>query len=303
MKYKNILEGIGNTPHVRIGRIFPEAENIWMKLERNNPGGSIKDRIALAMIRDAEDRGILKSGSTIVEPTSGNTGIGLAMVAAVKGYRIILVMPESMSVERRSILCAYGAEIVLTPRELGMKGSIERAAEISRKIDGAWIPSQFDNPSNPSIHESTTAREILEDFPEGLDYLVTGVGTGGHISGVARVLKQEMPSIEVFAVEPADSPVISGGNAAPHGIMGIGAGFIPANLDRSLIDGVQQIEKVEAYDYAQRLAREEGILAGISTGASLAAVAKLLEIKGNSVSVLTFSYDTGERYLSVNDLF
>jgi len=303
MIFENILEGIGNTPHVRINKIFPEAQNIWMKLERNNPGGSIKDRIALAMIRDAEERGVLKKGSTIVEPTSGNTGIGLAMVAAVKGYRIILVMPESMSVERRNILRAYGAEIVLTPRELGMKGSMEKAAELAREITGAWIPSQFDNPSNPSIHELTTAKEILEDFPSGIDYLVTGVGTGGHISGISRILKKQMPGIEVFAVEPADSPVISGGKAAPHGLMGIGAGFIPANLDRSMIDGILQIEKTEAYDYARRLATTEGIFAGISTGASLAAVSKLLELKGNSVSVLTFSYDSGERYLSVNDLF
>jgi len=303
MIFENILEGIGNTPHVRINKIFPEAKNIWMKLERSNPGGSIKDRIALAMIRDAEEGGVLKKGSTIVEPTSGNTGIGLAMVAAVRGYRIILVMPESMSVERRNILRAYGAEIVLTPRELGMKGSMEKAAELAREITGAWIPSQFDNPSNPSIHELTTAKEILEDFPSGIDYLVTGVGTGGHISGISRILKKQMPGIEVFAVEPADSPVISGGKAAPHGLMGIGAGFIPANLDRSIIDGILQIEKTEAYDYARRLATTEGIFAGISTGASLAAVAKLLELKGNSVSIMTFSYDSGERYLSVNDLF
>jgi len=303
MKHQNILEGIGSTPHVRINHIFPGAANVWMKLERNNPGGSIKDRIALAMIRDAEEQGVLKSGSTIVEPTSGNTGIGLAMVAAVRGYRIILVMPESMSVERRSILKAYGAEILLTPRELGMKGSMKRAEELASEIDGAWIPSQFDNPSNPSIHETTTALEILEDFPDGIDYLVTGVGTGGHISGVSRILKQNMPGIKVFAVEPADSPVISGGEPAPHGIMGIGAGFIPGNLDMELIDGVLQIKKEEAYDFVRRAAREEGIFAGISTGASLAAVSLLLEKEGNSATILTFSYDTGERYLSVNDLF
>ena len=303
MKYENILEGIGSTPHVRINHIFPGAANVWMKLERNNPGGSIKDRIALAMIRDAEEQGVLKSGSTIVEPTSGNTGIGLAMVAAVRGYRIILVMPESMSVERRSILKAYGAEIVLTPRERGMKGSMEKAEELAREIDGAWIPSQFDNPSNPSIHETTTAVEILEDFPAGIDYLVTGVGTGGHISGISRVLKQKMPGIKVFAVEPAESPVISGGEPAPHGIMGIGAGFIPGNLDVELIDGVLQINKAEAYDFTRRLAKEEGIFAGISTGASLAAVSKLLEQNENKGTILTFSYDTGERYLSVNDLF
>ena len=303
MRYENILEGIGRTPHVRINQLFPGARNVWIKLERDNPGGSIKDRIALAMVRDAEEQGVLKSGSTIIEPTSGNTGIGLAMVAAVKGYRIILVMPESMSVERRNILRAYGAEIVLTPRELGMKGSMEKAKELAREIKGAWIPSQFDNPSNPSIHESTTALEILEDFPTGIDYLVTGVGTGGHISGVSRVLKQKMPGIRIIAVEPIDSPVISGGEPGPHGIMGIGAGFIPGNLDRDLIDAVLQIKKEEAYEFARRLAKEEGIFAGISTGASLAAVSKLMEKEGDSATILTFSYDTGERYLSVNDLF
>jgi cysteine synthase A len=274
-----------------------------MKLEQNNPGGSIKDRIALAMVRDAEEKGMLKKGSTIVEPTSGNTGIGLAMVAAVKGYSIILVMPESMSVERRSILKAYGAEIVLTPRELGMKGSMDKAKELAGEIDDAWIPSQFDNPSNPAIHEVTTAREILKDFPDGLDYLVTGVGTGGHISGVSRILKKSMPGIKVFAVEPSDSPVISGGEPGPHGIMGIGAGFLPGNLDTGILDGVFQIEKTEAYEFARRAAREEGIFAGISSGASLAAVGKLLEKEGKKARVLTFSYDTGERYLSVNDLF
>ena len=303
MRYENILEGVGNTPHVRINKLFPGAQDVWMKLERNNPGGSIKDRIALAMIRDAEEQGVLKSGNTIVEPTSGNTGIGLAMVAAVKGYRIILVMPESMSVERRSILKAYGAEIVLSPRELGMKGSMAKAEELAREIDGSWIPSQFDNPSNPSIHEETTAQEILEDFPAGNDFLVTGVGTGGHISGVSRILKKKMPGIQVYAVEPADSPVISGGEAGPHGIMGIGAGFIPRNLDTDLIDAVLQIEKDEAYEFARRLVKEEGIFVGISTGASLAAVSKLLKKEDNSATILTFCYDTGERYLSINDLF
>lgn len=303
MKYEHILEGIGNTPHVRIRKLFPGAEHIWMKLERSNPGGSIKDRIALAMINDAELAGVLREGSTIVEPTSGNTGIGLAMVAAVKGYRIILVMPESMSVERRSILKAYGAEIELTPREQGMKGAMQRAEQLATEIDGAWIPSQFENPSNPAIHESTTAREILEDFPGGIDYLVTGVGTGGHITGVSRILKEQMPDLKVHGVEPADSPVISGGEPGSHGIMGIGAGFIPSNLDTSLLDGVFQIRKEEAYTFARRLAREEGIFCGISTGASLAAVSKLLETVKNSPRVLTFSYDTGERYLSVDDLF
>ena len=303
MKYDNILEDIGNTPHVRINKLFPGAAYVWMKLERNNPGGSIKDRIALAMVKDAEEKGVLKQGSTIVEPTSGNTGIGLAMVAAVRGYRVILVMPESMSVERRNILKAYGAEIVLTPRELGMKGSMERAAELARELESAWVPSQFDNPSNPEVHEISTARESISDFPEGIDCLVTGVGTGGHISGVSRVLKQEMPGIRVYAVEPVDSPVLSGGKAGPHGIMGIGAGFLPKNLDREVIDGVMKVEKSEAYDYARRVVKEEGIFAGISTGASLAAVSKLLEKEGNSLRVLTFNYDTGERYLSVNDLF
>lgn len=303
MNYQNILETIGNTPHLRLNKLFPGSENIWVKLERSNPGGSIKDRIAFAMVIDAEDQGLLKSGSTIIEPTSGNTGIGLAMVAAVKGYDIILVMPESMSVERRNILKAYGARIELTPREQGMKGSMEKASELAAEIPDAWIPSQFDNPSNPSIHEVTTAMEIVEDFPEGLDYLVTGVGTGGHISGVAKILKQKMPSIRVVAVEPTDSPVISGGEPGPHGIMGIGAGFIPANLDTSLLDEVIQVEKTAAFDYARRAAREEGLFIGISSGASLAAVGQLLEKAEASSSVLTFNYDTGERYLSVNDLF
>ncbi len=303
MKYQNILETIGNTPHLRLNKLYPGSENIWVKLERSNPGGSIKDRIAFAMVNDAEDQGLLKSGSTIIEPTSGNTGIGLAMVAAVKGYDIILVMPESMSVERRNILKAYGARIELTPRELGMKGSMEKASELAAEIPDAWIPSQFDNPSNPSIHEVTTALEIVKDFPDGLDYLVTGVGTGGHISGVAKILKQKMPSIRVVAVEPADSPVISGGEPGPHGIMGIGAGFIPANLDTSLLDEVIQVEKTAAFDYARRAAREEGLFVGISSGASLAAVGQLLEKAGSSSSILTFNYDTGERYLSVNDLF
>ncbi|MEN8227845.1 MAG: cysteine synthase A [Bacteroidota bacterium] len=303
MKYENILQSIGNTPHLKLNKLFPGAENVWVKLERNNPGGSIKDRVAHAMVRDAEEVGLLKPGSTIIEPTSGNTGIGLAMVAAVKGYRVILVMPESMSVERRNILKAYGAEIVLTPREQGMKGSMQRAEELSVELENSWIPSQFDNPSNPSIHEVTTAQEILDDFPGGVDYLVTGVGTGGHISGVARILKQKMPGIQVFAVEPADSPVIGGGEPGPHGIMGIGAGFIPGNLDPALLDGLFPIEKTEAYDFTRRAAKEEGLFVGISSGASLAAVAQLLERVELSSTILTFNYDTGERYLSVNDLF
>ncbi len=303
MKLENILESVGRTPHLHLRRLFPEAAQVWIKLERTNPGGSIKDRIALSMVREAEEQGILKEGSTIIEPTSGNTGIGLAMVAAVKGYRIILVMPESMSVERRNILRAYGAEIELTPREKGMKGAMARAAELAAEIEGAWIPSQFDNPSNPAIHTTTTALEILEDFPGGIDYLVTGVGTGGHISGVGRILKKKMPGIKVYAVEPSDSPVISGGEPGPHGIQGIGPGFLPENLDRKVLDGTITVEKAQAYDYARRAAREEGIFAGISTGASLAAVARLLETVDPGSVILTFNYDTGERYLSVEDLF
>ncbi len=303
MKYENILEAIGNTPHLKMNKLFPGAENVWVKLERSNPGGSIKDRIAHAMVRDAEEQGLLKPGSTIIEPTSGNTGIGLAMVAAVKGYRSILVMPESMSVERRNILKAYGAEIVLTPRERGMKGSMQKAEELAIELDNVWIPSQFDNPSNPSIHEVTTAQEILDDFPGGVDYLVTGVGTGGHISGVAKLLKQKMPGIQVFAVEPAESAVISGGEPGPHGIMGIGAGFIPGNLDQSLLDGLLPVEKTAAFDFTRRAAKEEGLFVGISSGASLAAVAQLLERVDKNSTILTFNYDSGERYLSVNDLF
>ncbi|MEN8157904.1 MAG: cysteine synthase A [Bacteroidota bacterium] len=303
MKIENILDTVGNTPHMRLNRLFPGSENVWVKLERSNPGGSIKDRIALAMVTDAEQQGNLRAGSVIIEPTSGNTGIGLAMVGAVRGYRVILVMPESMSVERRNILKALGAEIVLTPREQGMKGSIERAREMASEISGSWIPSQFDNPSNPSVHETTTALEIMEDFPEGIDFLVTGVGTGGHISGVARLLKKQMPGIRVYAVEPSDSPVIAGGEPGPHGIMGIGAGFIPGNLDTSLLDGTFSVGKQEAYDFVRRAAREEGLFGGISTGASLAAVSQLLQKEDPSSIILTFNYDTGERYLSVDDLF
>lgn len=302
MKYNNILDTIGNTPHVRLSKMFPDHE-VWVKLERNNPGGSIKDRIGYAMIKDAEEQGILKEGSVIIEPTSGNTGIGLAMVCAVKGYRVILVMPESMSVERRSILKAYGAEIELTDRKDGMKGSIARAHELKAEIENSWIPSQFENPSNPAIHERTTALEIIEDFPEGLDYMITGVGTGGHISGTARVLKKKFPELKVYAVEPFDSQVIKGEDPNPHPIMGIGPGFIPDNLDTQILDGTVAATRDDAYMFARRAAQEEGIFMGISSGASLAAVNASLESIPKGSRILTFNYDTGERYLSVNDLF
>ncbi len=303
MKAKNILETIGNTPHVKINNLFKGGVEVWMKLERANPGGSIKDRIALSMIEDAEKKGLIKSGSVIVEPTSGNTGIGLAMVCAVKKYRLILVMPESMSIERRNIMAAYGAEFELTPRTEGMKGAIAKAQSLLEEIPGSWMPGQFDNPANPLIHERFTAEEIIRDFPDGLDYIITGVGTGGHISGVSRVLKKKFPNLKVFAVEPEASPVIGGGQPGPHPIQGIGAGFIPKNLDTGLLDGTITIGKEEAYEFARRSAREEGIFVGISSGASLAAVNKKLpEIKKGS-KVLTFCYDTGERYLSLDDLF
>jgi len=303
MRADSILDTIGKTPHVRIRRLFDARVEVWMKLERANPGGSIKDRIALAMVEDAEARGVIGPGSVIIEPTSGNTGIGLAMVAAVKGYRLILVMPESMSVERRRILAAYGAELVLTPRELGMNGSIERAKALLSETPQSWMPQQFENPANIAVHQRTTAREIREAFPEGLDVLITGVGTGGHITGVADVLKPVMPRLKVFAVEPAKSPVISGGSHSPHRIQGIGAGFVPKNLHRDVLDGVIQVTEADAFTYAARAAREEGIFVGISTGASLAAVAvKLPEIAAGA-RVLTFCYDTGERYLSVEGLF
>ena len=301
MKADNVLATIGNTPHIRINRLFaefPEAQ-VWIKSERGNPGGSVKDRIALAMVEDAEQRGLLKPGGTIIEPTSGNTGIGLAMVAAVKGYRLILVMPDSMSIERRRLMQAYGASFDLTPREKGMKGSIARAEELVAQTPGAWMPMQFDNPANAEVHARTTAQEILADFPEGLDALITGVGTGGHLSGVARVLKAAWPKLKVYAVEPSASPVISGGSPAPHPIQGIGAGFIPGNLDTALLDGVIQVDAEPAREYARRSAREEGLLVGISSGATLAAIAqKLPELPAGS-RVLGFNYDTGERYLSV----
>jgi cysteine synthase A len=303
MKANSILDTIGNTPHVRLNRLFGSAHTVYMKLERANPGGSIKDRIALSMIEDAEKRGVLKPGTVVIEPTSGNTGIGLAMVCAVKGYQLILVMPESMTIERRKLMSAYGATFELTPREKGMKGAIAKATELVASTPNAWMPSQFDNPANIDVHQRTTAREILADFPEGLDYLITGVGTGGHITGVAEILKPAMPKLKVFAVEPAASPVISGGAPGPHPIQGIGAGFVPANLHTAILDGVIQVTKDEAYAWAQRAAKEEGIFLGVSSGASLAAVSKkLAEIPAGS-TVLTFCYDTGERYLSVEGLF
>lgn len=302
MKYNNILETIGNTPHVRINKLFGNNE-VWLKLEKTNPGGSIKDRIALSMIEDAERKGILKSDSVIVEPTSGNTGIGLAIVAAVKGYELILVMPESMSVERRKLMSAYGAKFELTPRELGMKGAIAKANEIVAGNPKAWIPQQFENDANVQIHIKATAQEILNDFPEGFDYLITGVGTGGHITGVSRVLKEKFPKLKVFAVEPALSPVISGGQPGPHPIQGIGAGFIPKNLDTSLLDGTIQITKEEAFEFALRSAKEEAIFGGISSGATLAAVSKKLSEAKEPKKVLAFNYDTGERYLSIEGLF
>lgn len=298
MKVDSVLGTIGGTPHIRAARLFPEAE-VWIKSERSSPGGSIKDRIALAMIEAAEASGQLKPGGTIVEPTSGNTGIGLAMVAAVKGYRLLLVMPESMSIERRRLMQAYGATFELTPRAGGMKAAIERAQALVADTPGAWMPQQFENPANIEVHVRTTAQEILEDFPDGIDAMITGVGTGGHITGCAQVLKQRFPKLKVFAVEPAASPVISGGAPAPHPIQGIGAGFVPANLHRDVLDGVIQVEAEDAREWARRSAREEGLLVGISSGATLAAIAaKLPELAPGAV-VLGFNYDTGERYLSV----
>ena len=299
MPFANVLETIGKTPVIRINRLFGPDAQVWVKSERTNPGGSIKDRIALAMVEDAEKSGKLKPGGTIIEPTSGNTGVGLAMVAAVKGYKLILVMPDSMSVERRRLMLAYGATFDLTPREKGMKGAIARAEELAAQTPGAWIPQQFDNPANVTAHEQTTAQEILADFPDGLDVLITGVGTGGHLTGCARVLKAKWPNLKVFAVEPTQSPVISGGAPAPHPIQGIGAGFIPKNLDTSVLDGVIQVEAEAAREYGRRSAREEGILVGISSGATLAAIAQKLPELPAGAKVLGFNYDTGERYLSV----
>ncbi|ALD21564.1 cysteine synthase A [Hymenobacter sp. DG25A] len=305
MKVNTILDTIGNTPLLRLNRLFahrPDVE-VWMKLERANPGGSIKDRIALAMVEQAEQDGTLTPDMTIVEPTSGNTGVGLAMVAAVKGYKIIIVMPESMSIERRRLMAAYGAELELTPREKGTKGAIERAQEIVKSTPGTWMPMQFDNPANVKVHSETTAAEIMRDAPEGFDYYITGVGTGGHLTGVAEVLKPKFPNLKVFAVEPELSPVISGGAPGPHPLQGIGAGFIPGNLHTEVLDGTIQISQQEAYEMARRAAREEGIFIGVSSGASLAAVAKKLDEVPQGGRVLTFCYDTGERYLSVEGLF
>lgn len=299
MKFDNILQTIGNTPVIRMNRLFGADAQVWIKSERGNPGGSIKDRIALAMVEAAEKSGQLKPGSTIIEPTSGNTGVGLALVAAVKGYSLILVMPESMSIERRRLMLAYGAKFDLTPRELGMKGAIARAQELAAQTPGAWIAQQFENPANPAIHENTTAREIIADFPDGLDVLITGVGTGGHLSGVARALKAQWPQLKVFAVEPVASPVISGGAPGPHPIQGIGAGFIPKNLDVSLLDGVIQVDAEPAREYARRAAQHEGLLVGISSGATLAAIAQKIPDLPANARILGFAYDTGERYLSV----
>ena len=299
MKANTILETIGHTPHIRINRLFGAGANVWIKSERSNPGGSVKDRIALAMVEDAEKAGTLKTGGTIIEPTSGNTGIGLAMVAAVKGYKLVLVMPDSMSIERRRLMLAYGASFDLTPRVNGMKGAIARAQELVASTPGAWMPQQFENPANIEVHVRTTAQEILVDFPGGIDALITGVGTGGHLTGTARVLKAKFPNMKVFAVEPTASPVISGGAPAPHPIQGIGAGFIPKNLDTTLLDGVIQVEAEAAREYARRSACEEGLLVGISSGATLAAIAQKLPALPAGATVLGFNYDTGERYLSI----
>ncbi len=303
MKANNILETIGNTPHVRINRLFDGDYEVWIKLEKANPAGSIKDRIGLAMIEDAEQKGLLKKDAVIIEPTSGNTGIALAIAAAVKGYKLILVMPESMSLERRKIMSAYGAEFVLTQREKGMKGAIEKAKELAAERPNAWIPQQFDNPANTEIHRKTTAEEIARDFPEGLDYVITGVGTGGHITGIAEVLKKKFPNLKVFAVEPDLSPVISGGAPGPHALQGLGAGFIPSILNTEILDGTITVGKEESYEFAQRAAKEEGIFAGISTGAALAAVAKKLPELPAGSRILTVNFDTGERYLSVDGLY
>ncbi|KAF2333842.1 cysteine synthase A [Flavobacterium daemonense] len=302
MKYQNILETIGNTPHIRLNKLFPSHE-VWIKLEKANPGSSIKDRIALAMIEDAEQKGLINKETTIIEPSSGNTGIGLSLVAAVKGYKVIVVMPESMSIERRRILNAYGAEYVLTPREKGTSGAVERANELASTIKNSFLPSQFTNKANVEIHEKTTALEILADFPDGIDYFITGVGTGGHITGVSKILKQHFPKLQTFAVEPALSPVLSGGIPSPHPFQGIGAGFIPEVFNREYVDQILTVDKNEAYNFTKKIAKEEGIFAGISTGAALAVLSRKLKDIPKDAVILTFNYDTGERYLSVDELF
>lgn len=302
MKVNTILETIGNTPVVRLSKIFPN-HNVWIKLEKANPGGSLKDRIALAMIEDAEQKGLINKDTTIIEPTSGNTGVGLAMVCAVKGYKLLLVMPESMSMERRKLMSAYGASFELTPKELGTSGAVARATELVKERDNSWMPQQFNNAANPLVHQKTTGQEILNDFPNGIDYLITGVGTGGHITGVTEVLKEKFPTVKSFAVEPALSPVIGGGKAGPHPLQGIGAGFIPGVLKQDILDGTIEVNNEDAFKFTQRLAREEGILAGISTGASLAAIQNKLKDIEKGKTILTFNYDTGERYWSVENLF
>lgn len=302
MKAENILKTIGNTPIVRLSKIFPN-HNVWIKVEKFNPGGSIKDRIALAMIEKAEKDGVINKDTTIIEPTSGNTGVGLAMVCAVKGYKLIVVMPESMSIERRKLMSAYGASFVLTPKEKGTNGAVEKAKELVAEISNAWMPQQFENTANTEIHRQTTAQEILNDFPEGINYLITGIGTGGHITGVGEILKEKFPKTKVFTVEPTLSPVLSGGQAGAHPLQGIGAGFVPSILNTNIYDEIVQVEKDEAYEFTKRLAREEGILAGISTGASLSAIAKKLSDIEQNATILTVNYDSGDRYWSVADLF
>ncbi len=302
MKAENILKTIGNTPIVRLSKIFPN-HNVWIKVEKFNPGGSIKDRIALAMIEKAEKDGVINKDTTIIEPTSGNTGVGLAMVCAVKGYKLVVVMPESMSIERRKLMSAYGASFVLTPKEKGTNGAVEKAKELVAEISNAWMPQQFENTANTEIHRQTTAQEILNDFPEGINYLITGIGTGGHITGVGEILKEKFPKTKVFAVEPTLSPVLSGGQAGAHPLQGIGAGFVPSILNTNIYDEIVQVEKDEAYEFTKRLAREEGILAGISTGASLSAIAKKLSDIEQNATILTVNYDSGDRYWSVADLF
>jgi cysteine synthase A len=303
MKANSILDLIGRTPHLRTNRLFPKEYAVWLKLERQNPGASIKDRIGLAMVEDAEKKGALAPGMRIIEPTSGNTGIALALVGAVKGYPVTLVMPESMSIERRKIMAAYGAELVLTAKEKGTQGAIDKAIELQKADPKSWMPNQFENPMNPEVHARTTAEEIVADFPDGFDAIITGVGTGGHITGVGRVLKKKFPKLKVFAVEPDLSPVLSGGKHSPHPIQGIGTGLIPEVLDRSVLDGVIQVSKEAAFEYARRAAKEEGLFCGISSGATLAAIAKKLPDLPKGAKVLGFNYDTGERYLSTEGLF